>query len=130
MVLADSAEPAREYADHFVRVGVDSLTGRIESLAGLPSAVPQVSSPEAGRLITFCQSGLRNSMAASALRRDTRQRAPHPRLSGDRVNALSPAPSVTLRPLAPRGAERRWRPSPTRSCAATGRAARRPLCVG
>ena len=119
VVLADSAELAREYADHFVRVGVDSLTGRIDTLAGLPSAVPQVvspaeiealrgeegtallldvrnrsehsagtipgaeqlsagkvlfhrdqlPSPEAGRLVTFCQSGLRNSVAASALRR-------------------------------------------------------------
>ena len=119
VVLAYSAELAREYADHFVRVGVDSLTGRIDTLAGLPSAVPQVvspaelealrgeegtallldvrnrsehsagtipgaeqlsagkvlfhrhqlPSPEAGRLVTFCQSGLRNSVAASALRR-------------------------------------------------------------
>src|SRR5699024_2206610 len=119
VVLADSAELAREYADNFVRVGVDSLTGRIDTLAGLPSAVPQVvspaeiealrgeegtallldvrnrsehsagtipgaeqlsagkvlfhrhqlPSPEAGRLVTFCQSGLRNSVAASALRR-------------------------------------------------------------
>ena len=29
----------------------------------------QLPSPEAGRLVTFCQSGLRNSVAASALRR-------------------------------------------------------------
>lgn len=119
VVLAEDAETAAEYGDHFVRVGVDSLTGFVSSLGGLPTMVPQVVSPadlealraedstallldvrnrsehadgtvpgaeqlsagkvlfhqddlpdrESGRLITFCQSGLRNSVAASTLRR-------------------------------------------------------------
>src|SRR5699024_3094840 len=108
VVLAEDAETATEYGDHFVRVGVDSLTGYVTSLDGLPTTVPAVVSPahlealraedstallldvrnrsehadgtitgaeqlsagkvlfhqddlpdrEAGRLITFCQSGL------------------------------------------------------------------------
>ncbi|WP_394214091.1 rhodanese-like domain-containing protein [Brachybacterium vulturis] len=119
VVLAEDAETAAEYGDHFVRVGVDSLIGYLPSLEGLPSTVPPVvapadlpalraedstallldvrnrsehaegtisgaeqlsagkvlfhqdelPAPDAGRLITFCQSGLRNSVAAAALRR-------------------------------------------------------------
>ena len=119
VVLAESAEDAAEYGDHFVRVGIDALTGYVTSLDGLPTTVPAVVSPAdlealrakdstallldvrnrsehadgtitgaeqlsagkvlfhqddlpdpgAGRLITFCQSGLRNSVAAAALRR-------------------------------------------------------------
>ncbi len=119
VVLAESAEDAAAYGDHFVRVGVDGLTGYVTSLDGLPTTVPAVVSPadlealraedstallldvrnrsehadgtvpgaeqlsagkvlfhqedlpdpDAGRLITFCQSGLRNSVAAAALRR-------------------------------------------------------------
>src|SRR5699024_5427021 len=117
-VLADSAERAAEYADHFVRVGVASLTGYTPSREGLPQAAPpvitpaalherggasalplvdvrtrneyaggtvpgaqqlsagkvlfhteQLPSPEEGPIVTFCQSGLRNAVAASALRR-------------------------------------------------------------
>ncbi|APX33104.1 Zn-dependent hydrolase [Brachybacterium sp. P6-10-X1] len=118
VVLARDTEQAREYGDHFVRVGVDALIGYTPTLEGLPSAVPsiispdelhqqirrseavpldvrtrgehaagtvpgagqlsagkvlfhqdQLPSPETGRLVTFCQSGVRNSVAASALRR-------------------------------------------------------------
>ncbi|MGO2559324.1 MBL fold metallo-hydrolase [Brachybacterium sp.] len=119
VVLAEDPAAAAEYGDHFVQVGVDSLTGYVSSLDGLPSTVPPVVSPaglqalraedstallldvrnrsehadgtisgaeqlsagkvlfhqdelpapDAGQLITFCQSGLRNSVAAASLRR-------------------------------------------------------------
>ena len=119
VVLAEDAASAAEYGDHFVRVGVDALTGFIPSLESLPQTVPPVISPAeleqqrsegavpwlldvrtrtehaagtvpgaqqlsagkvlfcqgelpgegAGPLVTFCQSGLRNTVAASALRR-------------------------------------------------------------
>ena len=119
VVLAEDADRAAEYGDHFVRVGVDARIGYVPSLAGLPSAVPPVLSPaeleqqrsdgtvpplvdvrtrnehasgtipgaqqlsagkvlfhrnelpapEQGPIVTFCQSGLRNTVAASALRR-------------------------------------------------------------
>src|SRR5699024_12704048 len=42
VVLADSAERAAEYGDHFVRVGADSLLGYLPSLEGLPQADPSV----------------------------------------------------------------------------------------
>ena len=45
VVLAEDAERAAEYGDHFVRVGVDSLFGYVPSLEGLPSTVPSVISP-------------------------------------------------------------------------------------
>lgn len=119
VVLAPDAETARAYSDHFVRVGVDSLTGFIPTLDHLPSHKPETVSPavleellaeegtallldvrgrtehsagtvpgasqlssgkvlfhqdklpakDAGRIVTFCQSGVRNSVASSALRR-------------------------------------------------------------
>ena len=119
VVLAEDAASAREYADHFVRVGVDSLTGFIPSLDGFTLETPatitaheldtelksgahlslldvrnrtehssgtiadapqlsagkvlfhedQLPEPSNGGIITFCQSGLRNSVAAAALRR-------------------------------------------------------------
>ena len=119
VVLAEDAATAAEYGDHFVRVGVDALTGFVPSLEGLPQSVPPVVSPAElerqrsegtvprlldvrtrtehaagtipgaqqlsagkvlfhqgelpaegeGPLVTFCQSGLRNTVAASALRR-------------------------------------------------------------
>src|SRR5699024_5249976 len=47
VVLADSAERAAEYGDHFVRVGVGSLIGYVPSLEGLPQAVPSVITPAA-----------------------------------------------------------------------------------
>ena len=120
VVLAEDAERAAEYGDHFVRVGVDALTGFVPALEGLPTIAPAVVSPaelhrlhtedgaapalldvrtrtehaagtipgaqqlstgkvlfhqeelpthQAGPLVTFCQSGLRNTVAASTLRR-------------------------------------------------------------
>lgn len=118
VVLAPDAETATAYDHHFVRVGVDALTGFVPTLEGLPREVPsritaaelaarldgpdapalldvrtrnehaggtvpgaaQLSSgkvlfhqgelPETGtELVTFCQSGLRNAVAAAALRR-------------------------------------------------------------
>ena len=119
VVLAPDAATAAAYGDHFVRVGVDALTGYIPSLDGLELSAPATVAPadlaalraqepdahlldvrtrtehaagtvddadqlsagkvlfhpddlpakDAGRLITFCQSGLRNSVAAAALRR-------------------------------------------------------------
>ena len=119
VVLAPDAEVAAEYADHFVRVGVDSLVGYVTSLDGLPSTVlatvspaqlqqlldgetptvlfdvrnrsefaagtipgarqlsagkvlfhqDELPAPGEARVVTFCQSGLRNSVAAGALRR-------------------------------------------------------------
>lgn len=119
VVLAEDAGVAAEYDDHFVRVGVDALTGYVTDPDPLPTTAPPVVAPgdlealraedstallldvrnrsehaegtvpgaaqlsagrvlfrseelpdrESGRLITFCQSGLRNSVAAAALRR-------------------------------------------------------------
>ena len=119
VVLAEDAESAAEYGNHFVRVGIDALVGYVSSLEGLaltsPSVVSpadleqlrgedstallldvrnrsehadgtvpgaeqlsagkvlfhqnQLPAPDAGRIVTFCQSGLRNSVAASTLRR-------------------------------------------------------------
>lgn len=116
VVLAPDAARAADYADHFVRVGIDALVGFVPTLEGLPTAVPPVitaaeledlgeavtlldvrtrtehaagtipgaqqlsagkvlfhqdelPSPEAGPIVAFCQSGLRNTVAASALRR-------------------------------------------------------------
>jgi hydroxyacylglutathione hydrolase len=113
VVLAQSAQEARRYRDHLVRVGIDAVAGYITSLDGmelvtpalvapedlegferallvdvrnkteyanghLPGAV-QLSSgralwaldrlPERGTIVTYCQSGVRNSVVASALRR-------------------------------------------------------------
>ncbi|MFD3801274.1 rhodanese-like domain-containing protein [Kocuria palustris] len=119
VVLAEDAETASAYDDHFVRVGVDRLVGFTPSTEGLPESVPATVAPadlrellddetpttlldvrnrsehaqgtipgaeqlsvgkvlfrqeqlpdkDAARLVTFCQSGLRNSIAASTLRR-------------------------------------------------------------
>ena len=113
VVLAGDAEEARAFRDRLIRVGVDTVTGYVTSLAGmtlvrpplvapgeledfahdllldvrskteyaaghLPGAV-QFSAgralwaldrlPERGTLVTYCQSGVRNSIIASALRR-------------------------------------------------------------
>lgn len=119
VVLAPDAKTAREYGDHFVRVGVDALVGYTTTLDGLQTEAPelvspqdlealrakestvllldvrnrtehaagtipgaeqlsagkvvfhqdQLPSPDAGTIVTFCQSGVRNAVAASALRR-------------------------------------------------------------
>src|SRR5699024_6248264 len=47
VVLADDAQTAAVYGDHFVRVGVDTLIGYVSSLEGLPTSVPQLVSPAA-----------------------------------------------------------------------------------
>src|SRR5699024_8271335 len=47
VVLADSAERAAEYGDHFLRVGVDSLIGYTPTLEGLPQTVPSLITPAA-----------------------------------------------------------------------------------
>lgn len=119
VVLAPDAKTAREYGDHFVRVGVDALVGYTTTLDGLQTEAPELVSPQdlealrakestvllldvrnrtehaagtipgaeqlsagkvvfhqdhlpapdAGTIVTFCQSGVRNAVAASALRR-------------------------------------------------------------
>src|SRR5690625_5161909 len=45
VVLADDAQTAAVYGDHFVRVGVDTLVGYVSSLEGLPTSVPQLVPP-------------------------------------------------------------------------------------
>ena len=116
VVLAESREEAEAYRDHLVRVGIDTVTGFITTLAGLELVQPRVvtpaelpsldrvllldvrnkteyaeghlpgaaqlsggrvlwhlhelPAPDAGTIITYCQSGVRNSVAASALRRE------------------------------------------------------------
>ncbi|GAA1683394.1 Zn-dependent hydrolase [Citricoccus zhacaiensis] len=119
VVLAEDAQAAAEYGDHFVRVGVDGLVGYTPTLEGLPASIPQTVAPaeldaflaehdsavlvdvrnrtehseghvpgsrqlnagkvlfyqdelpakDAGPLVTYCQSGVRNAVAAAALRR-------------------------------------------------------------
>ncbi|REE02482.1 MBL fold metallo-hydrolase [Citricoccus muralis] len=119
VVLAQDAQTAAAYADHFVRVGVDALIGYTPTLQGLPTLVPPTIAPselgaflaqndaavlldvrnrtehadghvpgsaqlnagkvlfhqdqlpakDAGPLVTYCQSGLRNAVAAATLRR-------------------------------------------------------------
>ena len=105
---------AREFRDHVVRVGIDTVIGFTTSLAGLPQEVPPVITqdqlestervllldvrnlteyesghipgavqlsggrvlwrleqlPDSGTIVTYCQSGVRNSVASSALRRE------------------------------------------------------------
>lgn len=113
VLLADDQETAAQYRDHFIRVGVDALTGYITSMDGLPTVKPKVISvdevdeydrvqlldvrnkteyaeghipgadqlsagrvmwnqqelPSAGgSILTYCQSGVRNVVAASAMR--------------------------------------------------------------
>lgn len=47
IILADNREQAAEYRDHFIRVGVDALTGYTTSLEGLLGAgVPMISADE------------------------------------------------------------------------------------
>ena len=114
VVLADTAEQAAAYRDHFIRVGVDSTVGYVTSFDGLPTTTPEVLGQDkldgfsydmlldlrnktehseghipgsaqlsGGRvlwnldqlpakdatIVTYCQSGVRNSVAGSALRR-------------------------------------------------------------
>ncbi|HSN11256.1 MAG TPA: MBL fold metallo-hydrolase [Propionibacteriaceae bacterium] len=113
VVLAPDEATAREFRDHVMRVGIDSVTGFTKTLEGLPLEVPAVIGqdeletaerdllldvrnrteyeaghipgavqlsggrvmwrldelPASGTIITYCQSGVRNSVAASALRR-------------------------------------------------------------
>jgi hydroxyacylglutathione hydrolase len=113
VVLAANEAMAREFRDHVVRVGIDTVIGFITSLDGLPQEVPAVISqaqlenterallldvrnrteyeaghipgavqlsggrvmwrldelPTSGTIVTYCQSGVRNSVASSALRR-------------------------------------------------------------
>jgi hydroxyacylglutathione hydrolase len=119
VVLAADTRRAAEIRDHFVRVGVDGLTGYVTSFDGLEEVVPetvspadleelrasrldsvlldvrnrsehaagtvpgatqlsagkvlfhrdQLPDPAEGGIIAFCQSGLRASVAAAALRR-------------------------------------------------------------
>lgn len=112
VLLAGSAEEASELRDHFVRVGIDNVTGYITSLDGLDLVSPKLVKPEElgtfehtllldvrnktefaaghlpeavnisggrvlwaldqlpnnGTIVTYCQSGVRNSIAASVLR--------------------------------------------------------------
>jgi hydroxyacylglutathione hydrolase len=114
VVLAANEAMAREFRDHVVRVGIDTVIGFTTSLAGLPQGVPAVISqdqlqtterallldvrnrteyeaghipgavqlsggrvmwrldelPATGTIVTYCQSGVRNSVASSALRRE------------------------------------------------------------
>ena len=113
VVLADDAETAQAYSDHFVRVGVDTTAGYATSLDGLDLVAPKTVAPTEldsidrallvdvrnkteyaaghlpgatqlsggralwstdrlpadGTIVTYCQSGVRNSVTASALRR-------------------------------------------------------------
>lgn len=113
VVLAANEDMAREFRDHAVRVGIDTVIGFTTSIAGLPQEVPAVISqdqldtterallldvrnrteyeaghipgavqlsggrvmwrldelPASGTILTYCQSGVRNSVASSALRR-------------------------------------------------------------
>lgn len=120
VVLAPNAQVAREYSDHFIRVGVDCLAGYLTSLKDFTLEAPHLITPaqldellregtpvtlldvrnrgehasgtiaEAsqlsagkvlfhqeelpqpaadGSLVTFCQGGVRNTVASSALRR-------------------------------------------------------------
>ena len=112
VLLAGSAEEASELRDHFVRVGIDNVTGYITSLDGLDLVTPKLVKPEElgtfehtllldvrnktefaaghlpeavnisggrvlwaldqlpnnGTIVTYCQSGVRNNIAASVLR--------------------------------------------------------------
>ncbi|MDR4534535.1 MBL fold metallo-hydrolase [Glutamicibacter sp. PS] len=112
IVLAADAPSAEEMRDHLIRVGIDTATGFITSLAQLPEYVPntvrpaqlaesqysllldvrtkgeyarghipgarQLSAgrllaqlsdlPREGTIVTYCQSGMRNSVASSVLR--------------------------------------------------------------
>ena len=114
VLLADDAEHAGELRDHLVRVGIDTVTGYISSLAGLELVKPTVVKaedigsfehvmlldmrnkteyaeghlpgatqlsggrvmwhqdqlPERGTILTYCETGIRNSVAAGALRRN------------------------------------------------------------
>jgi hydroxyacylglutathione hydrolase len=113
VVLAANQAMAREFRDHAVRVGIDTVIGFTTSIVGLPQEVPAVISqdqletterallldvrnrteyeaghipgavqlsggrvmwrldelPTSGTILTYCQSGVRNSVASSALRR-------------------------------------------------------------
>lgn len=112
VLLAGSADEASELRDHFMRVGIDNVTGYITSLDGLDLVTPKLVKPEElgtfehtllldvrnktefaaghlpeavnisggrvlwaldqlpnnGTIVTYCQSGVRNSIAASVLR--------------------------------------------------------------
>lgn len=112
VLLAGSAEEASELRDHFVRVGIDNVTGYITSLDGLDLVTPKLVKPEElgtfehtllldvrnktefaaghlpeavnisggrvlwaldqlpnnGTIVTYCQSDVRSSIAASVLR--------------------------------------------------------------
>lgn len=111
VVLAADVEEAEAVRDHVVRVGIDTVTGYITSMDGLPQVTPEVvpfsevteqdylldvrgkgefaaghipgahhisggrvlwntdELPTDRRIVSYCQSGRRNSVAASALRR-------------------------------------------------------------
>lgn len=113
VVLAPDDATAREFRDHVVRVGIDTVLGFTTTIEGLPLEVPAVIGqdqletaervllldvrnrteyeaghipgavqlsggrvlwqldelPASGTIVTYCQSGARNSVAASALRR-------------------------------------------------------------
>jgi len=115
IVLAKDSAEAEDYRHHFMRVGIDEMTGYITDFEGLPTMTPQVLAqadlegferdmlldlrnktehadghipgshqlsggrvlwnldelPEPGEstIVTYCQSGVRNSVAGSALRR-------------------------------------------------------------
>lgn len=112
VLLAGSTDEASELRDHFMRVGIDNVTGYITSLDGLDLVTPKLVKPEelgtfehtllldvrnktefaeghlpeavnisggrvlwaldqlpnSGTIVTYCQSGVRNSIAASVLR--------------------------------------------------------------
>ncbi|MGB7239434.1 MAG: MBL fold metallo-hydrolase [Rhodococcus sp. (in: high G+C Gram-positive bacteria)] len=113
VVLAEDRTVADELRDHLLRVGIDTVTGYVTSLRGLPMTTPETIGadeldsfdsamvldvrnktehadghipgsdqlsggrllwnldglPTGGPIVTYCQSGVRNAVAASALRR-------------------------------------------------------------
>ncbi|GAB3697399.1 MBL fold metallo-hydrolase [Corynebacterium nasicanis] len=115
IVLAADAAEAADYRDHFIRVGIDEITGFVTDFEGLPQVTPEVLAqdqlldaaptmlldlrnktehadghipgshqlsggrvlwnldelpdPADSTIVSYCQSGVRNSVAASALRR-------------------------------------------------------------
>lgn len=113
VVLAETVSDAAQLRDRLIRVGIDTVTGYIPSLAGLPLETPALLQPKdladfdhdllldlrnkteyadghlpgaeqlnggralwhtgtlpaGGTIVSYCQSGVRNSVTASALRR-------------------------------------------------------------
>ena len=116
VLLAADQDQAQEFSDHLVRVGIDSVSGYVTGLEGLPTTTPLLVEPAdldkyefallldvraksehaaghipgspqlqlhggrllwnldqlptEGTIVTYCQSGVRSSVAASALRHE------------------------------------------------------------